>query len=320
LNDPDPIAPRLEKRNRFDYKVDVIHGKRLVVVMPAYNAAPTVEKTVRDLPEGFVDDIVLVDDASRDNTAEVAQKLGLHVVRHPKNRGYGGNQKTCYTEALRLGADVVVMLHPDYQYSPKLAIAMASMVAVGQYDVVLASRILGGSALAGGMPMYKYVSNRVLTLVQNILMGAKFSEYHTGYRCFSADVLRKLPLEENSDDFVFDNEMLAQAHHFGFRMGEISCPCKYEPESSSISFKRSVKYGLGVLGVTMQYRLTKWGLSNPRFLRKEGRRLDSGGERTEGGDAKAQAGGKDARAGEMDARSGGVSAQPGGVTGTNFQS
>jgi len=245
--------------------------------MPAYNAAGTVEKTVRDLPEGFVDQVILVDDASRDNTAEVATRLGLHVVRHPKNRGYGGNQKTCYTEALRCGADVVVMLHPDYQYSPKLAIAMASMVAVGQYDVVLASRILGGGALVGGMPLYKYVSNRVLTFFQNLLMGAKLSEYHTGYRCFSAEVLRKLPLEENSDDFVFDNEMIAQAQHFGFRTGEISCPCKYEPESSSISFRRSCKYGIGVLGVTVTYRLTKWGLLKPRIYAADGRRLPEPG-------------------------------------------
>ncbi len=251
----------------------MIHGKRLVVVMPAYNAANTVQRTVADIPAGFADDIVLVDDASRDATAAVAEQLGLTVLRHPKNMGYGGNQKTCYREALRLGADVVVMLHPDYQYSPKLVVAMASMIATGQYDVVLASRILCGSAIGGGMPIYKYVMNRILTLIQNLLMGAKVSEYHTGYRAFSADVLRKLPLEENDDDFVFDNQMLAQAFFFGFRTGELSCPTRYEPESSSISLKRSIKYGFGVLSTTVQYRLEKWGLSHYHIFAADGRRL-----------------------------------------------
>ena len=255
----------------------MIHGKRLVVVMPAYNAESTVEKTLRDVPEGFVDDVVLVDDASRDGTAAVGERLGLHVVRHPSNRGYGGNQKTCYREALRLGADVVVMLHPDYQYSPKLVVAMASMIAVGQYDVVLASRILCGSAIRGGMPLYKYVMNRWLTLTQNVLMGAKVSEYHTGYRAFSRAVLETLPLEENSDDFVFDNEMLAQAQFFGFRTGELSCPAKYEPESSSISFRRSVKYGFGVLGTTARYRMQKWGLARYPIFDRDGRRLGTAG-------------------------------------------
>ena len=258
----------------------MIHGKRLVVVMPAYNAAATVEKTVRGIPEGFADDVVLVDDASRDNTAAVAERLGLHVVRHPSNRGYGGNQKTCYAEALRLGADVVVMLHPDYQYSPKLVVPMASMIASGQYDVVLASRILCGSALGGGMPLYKYAMNRWLTLVQNVVMGAKVSEYHTGYRAFSRAVLERLPLEENSDDFVFDNEMLAQAQFFGFRTGELSCPALYEPESSSISFRRSVKYGFGVLGTTARYRLQKWGLSHSPIFAADGRRLAAAAPRT----------------------------------------
>ena len=251
----------------------MIHGKRLVVVMPAYNAEATVERTLRDIPEGFVDDVVLVDDASRDRTAVVAERLGLHVVRHPSNRGYGGNQKTCYREALRLGGDVVVMLHPDYQYSPKLVVAMASMIASGQYDLILASRILCGSAIKGGMPVYKYVMNRLLTLTQNVLMGAKVSEYHTGYRAFSRAVLEALPLEENSDDFVFDNEMLAQAHHFGFRTGELSCPAKYEPESSSISLRRSVKYGLGVLATTARYRLQKWRLAKYPIFDPQGRRL-----------------------------------------------
>ena len=200
------------------------------------------------------------------------------MLRHPKNRGYGGNQKTCYSEALRLGADVVVMLHPDYQYSPRLVVPMASMIASGQYDVILASRILCGSALAGGMPIYKYVMNRILTLVQNLLMGAKVSEYHTGYRAFSRAVLEKLPLEENNDDFVFDNEMLAQAQWFGFRLGELSCPTRYEPESSSISFRRSVKYGWGVLGTTLKYRLQKWGWSHYRIFAADGRRLSSGAD------------------------------------------
>ena len=241
--------------------------------MPAYNAATTVEKTLRDIPEGFVDEVVLVDDASRDQTAVVAEQLGVHVLRHEKNRGYGGNQKTCYREALRLGADVVVMLHPDYQYSPKLVVAMASMIAVGQYDVVLASRILCGSAIKGGMPIYKYVMNRVLTLIQNLLMRAKISEYHTGYRAFSRTVLQTLPLEENSDDFVFDNEMLAQAQFFGFNTGELSCPAKYEPDSSSISLQRSIKYGFGVLGTTVRYRLQKWGLAKYPIFNANGRRL-----------------------------------------------
>lgn len=241
--------------------------------MPAYNAERTIEQTLRDIPEGFVDDVILVDDASRDQTADVARRLGLHVLVHVKNRGYGGNQKTCYAEALKRDADVVVMLHPDYQYSPKLLVAMASMVAVGQYDMVLASRILGGSALRGGMPLYKYVFNRLLTLAQNIFMRAKLSEYHTGYRCFSRQVLNELPLEENSDDFVFDNEMIAQAHYFGYSIGELSCPAKYEPQSSSISFKRSVKYGLGVLRTMSEFRLAKWGLGRyPRFA-VDGRRL-----------------------------------------------
>jgi len=251
----------------------VIHGKRLVVVMPAYNAEQTVERTFRDIPEGFVDDIVLVDDASRDKTAEAAQRLGFHVLVHPRNRGYGGNQKTCYREALWLKGDVIVMLHPDYQYSPKLVVAMASMIATGQYDVVLASRILASSPMQGGMPLYKYVMNRILTLIQNILMRAKISEYHTGYRAFSRQVLETLPLEENDDDFVFDNEMLAQAHYFGFRIGELSCPARYEPQSSSISLKRSIKYGFGVLWTTVRYRLQKWRLVNDPIFNRDGRRL-----------------------------------------------
>lgn len=253
----------------------MIHGKKLVVVMPAYNAEKTIEKTLSEIPAGFVDEVVLVDDASRDQTSTEATRLGLRVLRHPKNRGYGGNQKTCYAEALRLDADVIVMLHPDYQYSPKLVVAMGSMIAAGQYDAVLASRILCGSAMQGGMPAYKYFMNRILTLIQNILMRAKVSEYHTGYRAFSKQVLQTLPLEENSDDFVFDNEMLAQAFYFGFRMGEISCPARYEPESSSISLQRSIKYGFGVLGTTMRYRLQKWGLAKYAIFNPDGKRLSA---------------------------------------------
>jgi glycosyltransferase involved in cell wall biosynthesis len=255
-------------------EAQLIHGKRLVVVMPAYNAETTVEKTLREIPAGFVDQIILVDDFSRDQTAVVAEKLGLAVIRHPKNRGYGGNQKTCYRQALLAGADVVVMLHPDYQYSPRLVVPMASMIASGQYDVVLASRVLSNSPIKGGMPIYKYVMNRLLTLFQNLLLRAKISEYHTGYRAFSRKVLESLPLEENSDDFVFDNEMLAQAQFFGFSMGELSCPARYEPESSSISLKRSIKYGFGVLGTTFRYRLQKWGLAKYSIFDKSGRRLD----------------------------------------------
>jgi glycosyltransferase involved in cell wall biosynthesis len=208
----------------------------------------------------------------------VAETLGLKVLKHPTNRGYGGNQKTCYREALLAGADVVVMLHPDYQYSPKLVVPMASMIASGQYDVVLASRVLSDSPIKGGMPIYKYVMNRLLTLFQNILMRAKISEYHTGYRAFSRRVLESLPLEENSDDFVFDNEMLTQAHYFGFKIGELSCPARYEPESSSISLKRSIRYGFGVIGTTIQYRLQKWNLAKYSIFDSKGRRLAPDGQ------------------------------------------
>jgi glycosyltransferase involved in cell wall biosynthesis len=235
----------------------MIHGKKVVVVMPAYNAAGTLEKTYAEIPHEFVDEVILVDDASGDETALVAQKLGIKTVIHPNNRGYGGNQKTCYKEALRHGADVVVMLHPDYQYTPKLLTAMASLVAVGQYDVVLGSRILCGSAWKSNMPRYKYIFNRTLTLTQNLLMGLKLSEYHTGYRAFSKEVLTTLPLEENSDDFVFDNQMLAQAAYFGFSMGEISCPSKYFEGASSINFSRSVKYGFGVLATSAAFALQR---------------------------------------------------------------
>ncbi len=225
----------------------MIDGKKIVVVLPAYQAGKTLERTVAEIPRSVVDEILLVDDASKDDTAEVGRRLGLKVFVHERNLGYGGNQKTCYREALKLGADIVVMLHPDYQYSPRLVGAMAHMVASGHYDVVLGSRILAQSAIAGGMPVYKYIANRFLTLAQNVLMGQKLSEYHTGYRAFSREVLEKLPLDKNSNDFIFDNEMLCEAISAGFRIGEISCPTRYFPEASSINFSRSVIYGLGVL-------------------------------------------------------------------------
>jgi glycosyltransferase involved in cell wall biosynthesis len=251
----------------------MIHGKKVVVVMPAYNAAKTLETTYAEVPRDVVDNVILVDDKSRDNTVEVARRLGIKHFAHPENRGYGGNQKTCYTQALAEGADIVVMVHPDYQYTPKLIGAMAAMVASEEYDIVLASRILGTSALAGGMPFYKYVSNRFLTLTQNLLTGHKLSEYHTGFRAFSRKVLATLPLLENSDDFVFDNQMLVQAMAFGFSIGEISCPTRYREDSSSINFMRSVVYGLGVLRASVQYRLSRWGIVTPRFLAADGRRI-----------------------------------------------
>lgn len=251
----------------------MIHGKRICVVLPAYNAEKTLNQTVSEIPTEYIDDIILVDDASRDRTAEAARELGLHTVIHPRNLGYGGNQKTCYAEALARGAEVVVMLHPDYQYTPKLLVAMASLVAVGQYDIVLGSRILSEGALRGGMPFYKYVSNRFLTLVQNLLMGKKLSEYHTGYRAFSRKVLETLPLHHNSDDFIFDNQMLAQAVWFGFSIGEISCPTKYFPEASSINFRRSLVYGLGVLKTSVQYRLNRLGLLKSSIFQAETGRI-----------------------------------------------
>jgi len=237
----------------------LINGKRIAVVLPAYNAERTLEATVRELPE-IVDDCILVDDHSSDATAEVARRLGLIVEVHPQNRGYGGNQKTCYAVALAHGAEVVVMLHPDYQYNPLLVTPIATMIAYGVYDAALGSRILGGGALRGGMPRYKYYSNRFLTLFQNIMMGAKLSEYHTGFRAFSRELLQALPLEANSDDFVFDNQMLAQAALVGARIGEISCPTRYFKEASSINFRRSSIYGLGVLETSILFRLAKWGL------------------------------------------------------------
>jgi glycosyltransferase involved in cell wall biosynthesis len=252
----------------------MINGKRVAVVMPAYNAEKTLETTVHEIPE-LVDIRILVDDYSSDKTVNLAKKLGLQVYVHDRNYGYGRNQQTCYCEALAAGADVVIMLHPDYQYTPLLVTAMASMIAYEVYDVVLGSRIIGGQALRGGMPFYKYVANRFLTAVENLFLGVKLSEYHTGYRAFSRKVLTDLPLLENSDDFVFDNQMLAQCVYFGFRIGEVSCPTKYFEEASSINFRRSVTYGLSVLGTTLEFALQKCGIARSRRFDSSGKKLDS---------------------------------------------
>lgn len=239
----------------------MLNNKKIVVVLPAYNAALTLEKTYLEIPFDIVDEVVLVDDASKDETVNVGKQLGIrHIIRHDNNKGYGGNQKSCYNKALELGADIVIMLHPDYQYTPKLIMAMSTIIANEVYPVVLGSRILGKGALKGGMPGYKYLSNRFLTLVQNILIGQKLSEYHTGYRAFSGEVLRNIDYMANNDDFIFDNEMLSQIFMKGYEIGEVTCPTKYFEEASSINFKRSSIYGLGVLRVSLQHRLHKWGL------------------------------------------------------------
>jgi glycosyltransferase involved in cell wall biosynthesis len=250
----------------------MINGKNVAVVMPAFNAELTVEKTVRELPE-IVDTVILVDDHSRDGTVKIAEQLNLKVFVHDRNYGYGRNQQTCYREALAAGADIVVMVHPDYQYTPRLVTAMASMIAFDVYDVVLASRIIGGGALKGGMPLYKYIANRFLTFFQNLFLRVKLSEYHTGYRAFRRDVLTTVPLLENSDDFVFDNQILAQAVHFEFRIGELSCPTKYFAEASSISFRRSVKYGFGVLTTTLRFTLHRAGILRSRLFSPTGKKL-----------------------------------------------
>jgi glycosyltransferase involved in cell wall biosynthesis len=251
----------------------VIHGKKVVVVLPAYNAERTLRQTIADLPSDVVDDVLLVDDASRDSTVALARSLGLRTFVHETNLGYGGNQKTCYTQALKLGADVVVMVHPDYQYDPRLVTALASLIATDVYDVVLGSRIIGRGALQGGMPGYKWVANRVLTAFQNAVLGEKLSEYHTGYRAYARQVLEALPLEANDDDFVFDNQILAQSFYFGFRVGEVSCPTRYFPEASSINFRRSCTYGFGVVKTSLQYRAARLGLAKPRIFDPAGPRL-----------------------------------------------
>lgn len=245
----------------------MIDGKKIVVVMPAYNAEKTLEKTYNEIPFSIVDEVILVDDFSKDNTYDKAKSLGItRVIRHDKNKGYGGNQKTCYNTALEAGADIVVMLHPDYQYTPLLLEAMVYPIARGLFPVMLGSRILGKGALRGGMPLYKYFFNRGLTFTQNVLMGQKLAEYHTGYRAFSKEILEKLPLEKNSDDFVFDNEMLGQIAFAGYEIGEVTCPTKYFEEASSINFRRSMKYGFGVLRVSLSFRLQKWGLGKFRVF------------------------------------------------------
>lgn len=241
----------------------MLNKKKVVVVLPAYNAAKTLEITYNEIDFSIVDEVILVDDNSKDETIKEAERLGIHhIIGHENNKGYGGNQKTCYNKALELNADIVIMLHPDYQYTPKLIPSMTHLIASGVYQVVLGSRILGKGALAGGMPWYKYVANRLLTLFQNILMNAKLSEYHTGYRAFSREVLEKVNYNANSDNFVFDNQMLAQIWYAGFEIAEITCPTKYFDDASSINIKNSAIYGLGVLKTSLQFRLQKWGIKN----------------------------------------------------------
>jgi glycosyltransferase involved in cell wall biosynthesis len=251
----------------------MLNGKRIVVVMPAYNAEKTLRRTYDEIPKDVVDEIILTDDKSADRTVEIARSLGIKVFVHDRNLGYGGNQKTCYREALRAGADVVVMLHPDYQYPPKLITPMAALITSGMFDVVMGSRILGNKALEGGMPVYKYISNRVLTLIENNMISQKLSEYHTGYRAFSRDVLTSLPLSEDSDDFVFDNQMLLQAFFFGYRVAEITCPSSYTRDSSSINFPRSVVYGFGVLATAWRYMLARRGIGRHPIFSRDGRKL-----------------------------------------------
>ncbi len=248
------------------------NGKKVVVVLPAYNAAKTLEQTYREIPFGLVDEVVLCDDHSRDNTVEKARQLGIrHIIVHERNKGYGGNQKSLYNKALEIGGDIIIMLHPDYQYTPKLIPAMVNIIGEELYPVVLGSRILGMGALKGGMPLYKYIANRFLTFVQNLLVRYKLSEYHTGYRAFSRHVLETIPYEQNSDDFVFDNEMLSQIIYAGFDIAEVTCPTKYFAEASSINFRRSVRYGLGVLRVSLMHFLQRIGLVDLPMYRLRGR-------------------------------------------------
>lgn len=246
----------------------MIDGKKITVIMPAYNAEKTLMKTYNEIPKDVVDGIILTDDASTDKTIEIAKRLNLRLLIHDKNKGYGANQKTCYKTALKAGADIVIMLHPDYQYSPKLIPAIAHLIITGEYDVVLASRILGKGALKGGMPLYKYISNRILTFIENILLNQKLSEYHTGYRAYSKEVLDNIPFMKNSDDFVFDNEILAQITFFGYRIAEISCPTKYFSDASSINLRRSIKYGFGVLATSLKFVLHKWNIKKFKIFIK----------------------------------------------------
>ena len=247
----------------------MINGKKVIVVLPAYNAERTLMQTYEEIPKDIVDDIILVDDGSLDNTVEISKKLGIQTIIHQSNKGYGANQKTCYQEALKKNPDMIIMLHPDYQYSPKLILAMAAMISSGLYDVVLASRILGRGALRGGMPLYKYISNRVLTMIENYMLGYKLTEYHTGYRAYSSEVLKNIPFMKNSDDFVFDNEILAQVIYFKYRIAEISCPTKYFPEASSINFSRSVKYGFGVLATGLKFLIHKMKIKKVSIFVKD---------------------------------------------------
>jgi len=251
----------------------MINGEKIFVVLPAYNAQSTLEQTYKEIPLDIIDGVLLVDDGSADETVSLAKKLGIETISHNRNYGYGRNQKTCYLEALRRSADIIVMVHPDYQYTPKLIIAMASMIAFDVYDVVLGSRIIGGKALKGGMPMYKYIANRFLTALENILVGSKLSEFHTGYRAFSREVLENLPLGNNSDDFVFDNEMLVQIIYFGYRIGEISCPTRYFNEASSIGFRKATRYGIGVLITTLKSLLHRLKVRKDPLFNPEGQRI-----------------------------------------------
>jgi len=251
----------------------MLNGKRIVVVLPAYNAEKTLEQTYWEIPQEIVDDVLMVDDGSSDSTVSLAQTLGIATIAHDRNYGYGRNQKTCYEEALKRSADIIVMVHPDYQYTPKLITAMASMIAFDVYDVVLGSRIIGGRAIMGGMPLYKYIANRFLTAFENVLLGSKVSEFHTGYRAFSKEVLETIPLQENSNDFVFDNEMLVQIIYFGYRIGEVSCPTRYFEGASSIGFKKSIRYGVGVVYTTLKCLLHRLKLRKDPLFDPEGSRL-----------------------------------------------
>jgi glycosyltransferase involved in cell wall biosynthesis len=253
----------------------MILGKKLIVIMPAYNAEKTIRKTYSEIPLVYVDEVILVDDASEDSTSKIARELGIDTIIHTENTGYGGNQKTCYMEALKHSADIVVMVHPDYQYSPRLVTAMASMIASGHYDIVLGSRILGGMALKGGMPLYKYIANRFLTLIENMVLGVKLSEYHTGFRAYTREVLEVLPLNENSNDFVFDNEILVQAVYFKFKIGELSCPTRYFKDASIINFNKSVEYGFGVLATLIKYILAKLYIKKFAIFSTEGQKLQN---------------------------------------------
>ncbi len=252
----------------------MINGKKIVVVMPAYNAEKTLEATYNEIYKDFVDKIILVDDFSSDNTKDIAKKLNITTIVHKKNLGYGGNQKSCYLAALKEDADIVIMVHPDYQYTPKLVPAMASMIAFGEYDAVIASRMLTNSALKGGMPLYKFFANKFLTFFQNLCINQKLSEYHTGFRAFSKEILKTLPLKDCDNDFIFDNEMLALTFFYGFSIGEISCPTKYFPDASSINLKRSIKYGLGVLKVSINYLLARLSIYKSKIFRKDAKKLN----------------------------------------------